>query len=126
MIPPTGYVKKNDGFYYKFHRSRKNWKEAQGQCKREGGNLAIIWNQKTRDIVRSMMRLGWIGATDQWREGRWQTPTRGVIPYTSWGRGEPNNAGNEDCVVQNQRKLWNDDRCSKSFNFLCQWKKGKY
>ena len=119
------YIKKNDGYYYKLYSSRKNWQAAHKQCKREGANLAIIWNSKTRSIVRSMMRIGWIGATDRWREGLWKTPTGSVIRYKSWGKGEPNNAGNEDCAVQNEYMKWNDAKCSASNMFLCQRGSGK-
>ena len=123
---PRPYVRRNDGYYYKLHRNRKNWQAAQEQCKFEGGNLATIWNPKTRAIVRSMMRIGWIGATDKWHEGTWKTPTGRIIQYSSWGRREPNNAGNEDCAVQNEHMKWNDVKCTASFEFLCQKQIGKY
>ena len=122
-IPP-GYKKGGDGYYYKFHGERKNWNDAQNICKGEGGNLAIIWNQRTRDVVRGFMSDGWIGLTDQWQEGRWQTPLKGNAPYTSWNRGEPNNAGNEDCTIQHSNKLWNDLNCNSKQPFICQFKAG--
>ena len=122
-IPP-GYKKGGDGYYYKYHGERKNWNDAQNICKREGGNLAIIWNQKTRDVVRGFMANGWIGLSDQWHEGRWQTPLRGNAPYTSWNRGEPNNAGNEDCTIQHSNKVWNDLNCGSKQPFICQFKAG--
>merc|ERR1739838_1280026 len=121
---PGGYKKGGDGYYYKFHGDRKNWNDAQRTCKSEGGNLAIIWNQKTRDVVHGFMKDGWIGVSDQWQEGRWQTPVKGNIPYSSWNRGEPNNAGNEDCTMQHDSKKWNDLNCNSQQPYICQFKAG--
>jgi len=121
---PVGYHKGNDGYYYKFHNQKYTWNDAQNTCKNEGGNLAIIWNQVTRDVVGSFMKDGWIGVTDQANEGKWLTPLNGPIPYSSWGPGEPNNAGNEDCTVQHGNKLWNDANCNSKYAFICQFKAG--
>ena len=71
------------------------------------------------------MKDGWIGVTDQWGEGRWQTPLKASIPYSSWSRGEPNNAGNEDCTMQHGNKLWNDLNCNSKQPYICQFKAGK-
>ena len=123
---PGGYKKGGDGYYYKHHTDRKNWNDAQRTCKSEGGNLAIIWNQKTRDVVHGFMKDGWIGVSDQWQEGRWQTPVKGNIPYSSWSRGEPNNSGgNEDCTMQHGSKKWNDLNCNSQQPYICQFKAGK-
>ena len=43
--------------------------------------------------------------------------------YTSWGEGEPNNAGgNENCVhlYMKKDKNWNDKKCSQSYAHVCQ------
>ena len=49
------------------------------------------------------------------------------LSYTNWGCGEPNNwAGLEDCGIlgmgdrNDNSNLWNDDTCSKTFNYICQ------
>ena len=83
-MAPDGYIKGEDGYYYKLHKEGRNWNDAQCSCKGDGGNLAIIPNQQTRDVVENLMEHGWIGVTDQWEEGLWQTPTRRSIPYSFW------------------------------------------
>merc|ERR1739838_1120620 len=92
-------------------------------CKREGGNLAIIRNKRTRDVVRGFMPKGWIGVSDQWQEGIWQTPLCGPLPYTSWGRGKPYSAryNNRDCAIQYSNKLWKDENCRSKQPFICQF-----
>ena len=67
----------------------------------------------------------WIGLNDQVKEGKfvWVGPM-----YTNWGPGEPNNAGNEDCVEIVTAKSygktfegrWNDKSCNNKFSFICQ------
>ena len=123
---PLGYRRGSDGYYYRFHSQKMNWNDAQNTCKREGGNLAIIWNEQTRDVVRGFMTEGWIGVSDQSQEGKWLTPLNTPIPYSSWGAGEPNNLGDEDCTVQYSNKLWNDASCTTKLPFICQFKAGMY
>ena len=104
----------------------KDWNSAQSTCKEDGGNLAIIFNQKTRDVVKGLEKWSleyWIGVTDQWNEGTWQTATKLNLPYTNWAPGEPNNADyGEDCAYQNWDTKWNDEPCSKKKAFICQFK----
>ena len=71
------------------------------------------------------MNNGWIGLTDQWQEGTWQTPVKGKVPYTNWGQGEPNNLGDEDCTHLRNDGKWNDLKCSSQQAFLCQFAKGE-
>jgi len=66
------------------------------------------------------MNDGWIGASDQWQEGKWQTPTKGNIPYSSWGGGEPKNKDGEYCAVQHSDKLWSNVSCDSQQPFVCQ------
>ena len=73
------------------------------------------------------MSEGWIGITDVWNEGTWQTSTEKNLPYTSWAEGEPNNADNaEDCAVQRSDKTWNDISCRTQKSFICQLIAGIY
>ena len=124
-IPP-GYKRGNDGLYYKFNKEGKNWNDAQKTCKSEGGNLAIIFNEQTRNTVRDFMPAGWIGVTDQWNEGIWQTPVKGNIPYSSWKSREPNNQiGNEHCAMQHEDKKWNDLNCENELPYICQYETEK-
>merc|ERR1712142_751870 len=111
-----GFKLKGDGFYYKYFKAAKNYNAAQADCRKYNGNLAIIWNDVTSKIVRSIMAHGWIGGSDQKNEGKWITPDtpwdprRGNknLPWKNWNRGEPNNAGNEDCLHQLTSRKWNN------------------
>jgi len=125
---PVGFARGIDGYYYKFHSERRSWMQAQSTCRAEGGVLAVAWSRLARDAIRAFMPGGgWIGASDQWQEGRWETPLRTTIPFTAWMSGEPNNyGGNEDCVAQLINGLWNDMSCAFPLPFTCQYKIGGF
>jgi len=133
----AGYSKKGDGYYYKYYTGAKNWNAALGVCRSQGGTLAIIWNDTTSKIVHNTMRPGrhhgWIGGTDQRREGKWITPkdvpwdsrwSNRALPWTNWNNKEPNNAGRggEDCLHQLNTRKWNDLPCNLKNPFICQIK----
>merc|ERR1712142_230716 len=123
-----GFKLKGDGFYYKYFKAAKNYNAAQADCRKYNGNLAIIWNDVTSKIVRSIMAHGWIGGSDRKNEGKWITPDtpwdprRGNknLPWKNWNRGEPNNAGNEDCLHQLTSRKWNDLPCRLNQPYTCQ------
>ena len=39
--------------------------------------------------------------------------------YDSWGTGEPNNAGEEDCALVTLTGSWNDFYCTWTHYILC-------
>ena len=67
----------------------------------------------------------WIGLTDQKQEGKWEwvNPGGSCSKFTKWTRGEPNNQGNEDCVVLSMytgEGEWNDRKCNQKVSFICE------
>ena len=69
----------------------------------------------------------WIGATDQWEEGRWQTPARVDIPISFWQpkAREPNGGTIENCAAMfafggKKSGTWTDYRCALKYKFSCQ------
>ena len=80
---PGGFRKKGDGYYYKHYTALRTWDDAQKVCEGQGGSLAIIWNKKTSEVVRSMMADGWIGGNDKRKEKDWRTPNVPWVRTTS-------------------------------------------
>jgi len=122
---PSGYTKGDDGFFYKAFEVERSWHDAQRICRGDGGNLAIIWDEQTRDVVRRFMTEGWIGLTDKWEERKWVTPDWKTIRYSNWDANEPNDAGDEDCAYQKSSKRWNDLPCGSLKKFICQVNPGQ-
>ena len=119
---PTGYTQEIDGFYYKFYKQKKNWNDAQKKCASEGGNLAIIYSDQMRDVVKGLIiSEGWIGLTDQWSSKAWQAPDRKDVAYINgeWNKSEG------DCVQQRKDGKWINLSCSLQLPFICQLEPGK-
>ena len=63
----------------------------------------------------------WLGGNDQTVEGSFQWVDGSAWDWTNWHSGEPNQAGNEDCVEMGARGEgeWNDRNCANTFPFIC-------
>jgi len=117
----------NRGSYaFEFHRTQRNYTDAQGICAARGGSLAKIRNQQDQDAINNYTPMDgndfWIGLNDIAVEGtfRWQD---GTLPsYTNWYPGEPNQRNNEDCVQiwGSRGRQWNDGHCYQSIYFICE------
>ncbi|MEE6521308.1 hypothetical protein FKM82_019448 [Ascaphus truei] len=60
-------------------------------------------------------------------EGDWRwvdgTPYDSTPKFWTWN--QPDNAGNQDCVVLSPLTEWNDDKCRKSYSSVCEGKPGQ-
>ncbi|XP_035665235.1 macrophage mannose receptor 1-like [Branchiostoma floridae] len=122
----SGYQMHN-GICYKAFNTPKNFGDASSTCAADGGTLAMPKDAGTNAFLLSLKnavhRPGWFwfGLVDQHQEGGWEwidgTP---LGSYRSWGPGEPNNLGDEDCA-EYFPSAWNDAPCSKADRkFICQ------
>ncbi|XP_078616500.1 uncharacterized protein LOC144884861 isoform X1 [Branchiostoma floridae x Branchiostoma japonicum] len=127
---PAGYELFRD-VCYKVFDSEKDYLASKAVCEEDDGTLAMPRDQSVNSFLiklRSSLNRDvryWIGLTDREKEGTWSwTDGRPLGPFSSWADGEPNNAGNEDCVVYaahpSVRDMWNDVPCSLRYRFICQ------
>ena len=133
----------NDEHTYVLTSSRMNWAEAASAASAIGGYLTTINTRDENDwLYDKFSKYGgktrdlWIGSKDNVTEGTWywysgMTSTDGGVTdnissgskwpdgTAKWYRGEPNNAGNEDCNSLRghirYNKMWNDMSCSTNF-----------
>ncbi len=120
--------------YYKVFDSSqipvvKNWEDAQGFCKQQYGNLAVIESAEENAFLTTWLNKirakdVFFGLTDKDTEGSWRSH-KGKATYTNWAPGEPNNEfGREHYAMFYHRSpagTWNDGIPGKNFLFLCQW-----
>lgn len=110
-----------NGHYYELVENSLSWGNARSAAAGMSyngmqGHLATITSQDEHDFVLSEWPgIGdpatWIGGTDEASEGNWLWITGEMWSHTSWGGGEPNNSGNENCLEYGGNNLWNDASC---------------
>ncbi|XP_038109602.1 lectin subunit alpha [Culex quinquefasciatus] len=115
---------------------RANWFKAVEHCHSLGMQLVTIESKAKNDEVATFINTTesynkynyWIGGSDLAQKFSFKWLATGKpFEYTNWSANEPNNANNnEDCVhIVHQPQLrqfwtWNDHRCSKELDFLCE------
>ena len=106
--------------YYPY--AKKTWADAEAFCRTEpGAHLASIHSAEELIFVQSNFpRYIWFGASDIRREGTFEWSDGSSWNYSAWKPGEPNNNGNQDCLVGNAKDhKWDDDHCEEKKMFLC-------
>lgn len=127
-----------NGHLYEFVSNTLDWNDANAEAQTRTKNgaqgyLATITSADENEFVASRLNgAGWMGASDAATEGDWKwvggpeagtsfwsgldansggSPVSGR--YSSWGDGEPNNAGDEDCTQYlSGSGFWNDLPCA--------------
>jgi hypothetical protein len=97
------------------------WKNSEAHAVALGGHLATVRNQAEEDWLlktfgnySGAQRLLWIGLSDREKKFHFTWSSGESVSYTSWAKGEPNNAGRgEDFVAiyqpgHDQAGKWND------------------
>ncbi|XP_062283169.1 galactose-specific lectin nattectin-like [Scomber scombrus] len=97
-------------------------------CTLIGGNLASLPNTKVYNFIRAIIHrstgkhtVTWVGGYDAAKEGLWLWSDGSKFSFKGWHRGEPNNAGGENCMGINfrGRNYVNDARCRQKKSFIC-------
>ena len=129
FICPMSYTGFEDKCY-KWNPHATSWQNARVTCQRDSGDLVSLdkhpFFEHIRQIVNASNIMLWVGASDLRHEGQWYWVNGAPVPAGTsggWKKGEPNNAGNEDCA-----HLWpgtyngymNDYPCNQTLNFMCE------
>ncbi len=65
----------------------------------------------------------WTSCTDSASERSWfwdSTKTYLYPGYANWGRGQPDNAGNNENCMEIISGIWNDQACSFQMDAICE------
>ncbi|WAS90690.1 CotH kinase family protein [Nannocystis punicea] len=100
--------------------------EAEADCVAQGGHLLSIPSQQVQDwaATEAFAIAGndwWIGLNDLDTEDDFVWTDGTPLSFTAWNEGEPNNAGEEDCVNLPAwtAGLWNDLPCDSPRPYIC-------
>nr|QWY13112.1 IML15 [Mythimna separata] len=114
--------------FYKINSLIKNFFDAKRACALEGASLWYPENQEEADAVishwNSTQPTWWavtIGMSDLIVKGLFETidGKRVADVYHNWNLGEPNDSGNEDCVIIFSSGKMNDVACDRKFPYFC-------
>ncbi|KAL3975125.1 hypothetical protein ACER0C_023751 [Sarotherodon galilaeus] len=109
-----------------FDSSQKNWTDAESSCKTLGGHLASFHSTAEYTFIRGLIYTAAGSYKDAWLGGRengtvWMWIDGSQFDFINWAKGEPNNAGGNNCIQINLKgqDYVNDAGCSHQFSFVC-------
>ncbi|XP_077993134.1 macrophage mannose receptor 1-like [Glandiceps talaboti] len=113
--------------------NRLSWDDALLDCRNRGGDLASFHSDdelryvKTNSKVINFIDEFWIGLNDKDDENGFVWSDGSPVNFVTWDDGEPNDYNDEeDCVEMTfaAPKGWNDRKCTRKKNWVCQIPKG--
>ncbi|KAK6469074.1 low affinity immunoglobulin epsilon Fc receptor-like isoform X3 [Huso huso] len=99
--------KEFSGKCYYFSKGERDWQKAKEFCYNQDAVLAMVKTQQELDYIRGKITSNhWLGLSDLDTEGAWKWLDGDSVNLQSgfWDTDEPNNSGNEDCVICNREK----------------------
>merc|ERR1712168_531613 len=126
---PKGFTRAGDECYM-VSKPGTYW-QVKAACRdTNNAQLAEIRSQAQQDAIQEFLARDhtgvsvYINMNDAYEEGKYVYASGEKGEFFNWFAGEPNNRGNEDCVVMRAKKgyKWVDLRCNKKERALCQFK----
>ncbi|KAA0154911.1 hypothetical protein FNF29_02052 [Cafeteria roenbergensis] len=122
---------------YRYVPQTLTWTDAEAFCVAEGGHLVSIYSATEAALAyqacSAASKRCWVGLNDQAVEGTWRWTASPTVPSSSyslpWSGGQPDNAGNSDCVhftdASGDAASISDASCEgSSFHFICKKPEG--
>merc|ERR1711963_43955 len=129
---PDGWTA-NGEYCYAYMQGRTTWPDAASTCAAVHGHLPEVYSQDEWDFLTNFSAaMGkddqgqlhdiWLGGHDLVTEGVWTWAFSGSpVTFAPWGPGQPNDHGDENCMVLHDED-WtlNDGHCNSHTHFVCQ------
>ncbi|XP_072174350.1 macrophage mannose receptor 1-like [Diadema setosum] len=125
QLCPHGWSLLGDSCYQLFIDT-KTYHEAVLACQNKDGDLAMDKTPAVHNLLASLTSAAgvaaYIGLSDLAGENSffWADGSHLEDSQEQWDTDEPNNLGNEDCVVLRGNGRWNDLRCSNTRAYICE------
>lgn len=101
------------------------WTAQRDACAADGANAYLAIPDDAAEAM-GIAALGggaltWIGINDRMTENTFETVRGDAATYLPWSSGEPNNAGDQDCVaVITSSGMFETDKCTNSNPAVCE------
>lgn len=111
-IPGYVYMGYHRGSHYYCSRENATWQEANNNCRRAGGYLAVVNNAEENAFLAQKLvnQTAFIGMSDHISEGNYACVNGDNATYYNWMAGQPNNYGGQQHYVEmDYNGYWNDN-----------------
>ncbi|XP_072006210.1 asialoglycoprotein receptor 1-like [Engystomops pustulosus] len=106
----------------------RSWSHAKKHCEDQEAHLVVINSQEEQEKMKQITAglHTWIGLTDVDGQWKWVDGTSYESTPKFWAKDQPDNwyghglGGGEDCALLWYRDAWNDDHCSRKFQYICE------
>ncbi|XP_007250952.3 CD209 antigen-like protein E isoform X1 [Astyanax mexicanus] len=114
-----GWLKFEDSCYF-LSQTRLNWLQSREQCKKMGGDLVVISNERVqRFLTQNGLMMYWIGLSRSDSQ-QWTWINNTVLMNSYWSDTRQDG----DCVFLNggskPRKNWYPNQCAAVSHYICQ------
>lgn len=87
------------------------WHEAQEECEKKGGHLAVITSEEEQRFIEKLLEKGekkqyWLGANSE--SGVFEWVTDEVFGFTNWDKKEPNKSKRKDNCKEQYLQIYNE------------------
>ncbi|XP_073479582.1 asialoglycoprotein receptor 1-like [Aquarana catesbeiana] len=124
---PSGWSTFQSSCYF-FPLAGKAWSESKKFCEDKDAHLLVINTEAEQNFVFGISKgkYTWIGLTDVSGDWKWVDGTDYNSTPKNWVPGQPDEyyghglGGGEDCAHLHRDGRWNDDHCSRAYNYICE------
>ncbi len=110
-----------NGSYYYCSREDLSWHDANKECRRNGGYLAVINSPEENSFLANQLitQTAFIGISDHLTEGDFAAVNGQQIGFFNWDEGQPNNhSGTQHYVEMAPTGHWNDNHGSVKREYI--------
>lgn len=124
---PSEWLTFSGNCYY-LSTEGKPWDDSRKYCIAEDAHLVVINTQAEQEYLqkKTTPQYYWLGLTDIDGTWKWIDGTNYEITPKNWIPGQPDEyyghglGGGEDCAHFHRDGRWNDDHCSRQYQFICE------
>ncbi|XP_071951100.1 macrophage mannose receptor 1-like [Antedon mediterranea] len=133
LVPPTssgcpfGWKGYGTSCYF-FDSTAQSWDDGRNKCQQNlQANMVSISNRFEQafitDQLSSLHSWYWTGFNDKSASGTYKWDDGTPVTYTNWDQGQPNSAGDSNCVALVTSKpvgFWDDMSCESNIGVICE------